>query len=763
MNRNLYQLAYRNVKKYKKHYMMVCVLIFGISLFYHMFMITQKSFFEVNREYNIQKYGHWYIQGIIEDPVKFDNIASSYEINNNRFLYAYLYNQGETSDELKVGYANEDFFDICSNQLVLGQFPQQDNQILVSQTVFEKHHYQLNQKISLKIDISNLTEYQIVGVIKNSQDNIFPDIYTGIDSQYYNITLFSDRPLVIKDGKEIYSGTQLQMSEENKSSLNPYGYNHDPVMDHYYKSLFDLAVLLEGLFLAVFVITALTSISLKKRVHEFALLRGIGMTTKQLMTMNLYEYMLCTIIAAVLGSLSSIGISYIIMRYIEVKKQVFYIELNGLEICLNTIVIIIVIFIVLMVPIYKSSKQALSGTFEGQQFQYIQVRYRQLHFQNKWRLAWRELKVNKKIFVFLIIILTWHCSLMLMNEVILSYNDSLNNGNNGGINLQYDQGYLSVQINSDTDLQQIEQLEFDNTMYVQCKKSVSTQCNSMDGYIASVVTTSLDNIKDLDIQGSIPTHENEVLINQNMCFNRIIGEDSVEIIHLHLNDELVINGNKVKIVGIIPPLDVQYVDDTPWNLDAFQDYPSLYILPSLYEMIPSEDEEKTVQIFYNSFEQRDEIQERIYMKSLQLYSRIHDYGETTVWKVIDAILPQDLYFNPYILVMTFTVCTLLCYVFNKYEMEMRRNDYSLYQLIGMTKKDIMMKQLCKGIIIFMIIEVLSLMMVGIECLYLEYSYFPIIQFIKLSTLVFMICLIVYGLPLHNILKGQPIEGIHKVD
>ena len=158
MNRTLYQLAYRHIKKYKKHYIMVCVLIFGISLFYNMFMITQQSYFEVNREYNVQKYGHWYIRGTIEDPVKFDNIASSYESMNERFLYAYLYNQGETSDGLKVGYADEDFFEICANQFIQGTFPQQDNQILVSQTIFEKYHYQLNQKISLTIDISDLTE-----------------------------------------------------------------------------------------------------------------------------------------------------------------------------------------------------------------------------------------------------------------------------------------------------------------------------------------------------------------------------------------------------------------------------------------------------------------------------------------------------------------------------------------------------------------------------------------------------------------------------
>lgn len=758
MNRTLYQLAYRNIKKYKKHYIMVCILIFGISLFYNIFMITQRSYFEVNREYNIQKYGHWYIRGTIEDPVKFDNIASSYA-GYHDFLYAYLYNQGETTEGLEVGYANKDFFEICSHQLVQGEFPQQENQILVSQTVFEKQGYHLNQKISLKFDISDLTEYQIVGVIRNSQEGIFPDIYTRIDNQYQDITIFSDRPLAIKDGKEIYSGTQLQMDERDTLSLNPYGFNHDPIMDKYYKSQFNLAILLEGLILVIFVVMALTSISLKKRTHEFALLRGIGMTTKQLMIMNLYEYMVCTVIAAVLGGLCSIGISYYIMRYIETQKQAFHFYLNSLETSLHIVLIIGLILIILMIPIYRSSKKALSGTFDGQQFQYIQIRYHQLRFQNKWRLAWRELKVNKKIFFFLVIILTWHHSLILMNEVIHSYNE----GESAETKIKYKQAYVSVPISDDSDLMHIEQLGFTHTMYAKSKDIVPTKYKSMDGYIRVLVTSSLKNIQNLDIQGSLPKDDGEVLINENTVFNRVSAGESIESIQLHLNDELVIDGNKVKIVGIISPLDVQYIEDIPWNLEIFQDYPSVYTLPSLYDLMQSESEKKYVQIFYDSFNHRDEIQQLIYAKSLQLYNGIQDYGETTVWKVIGESIPSELYFNNYILAMSFIVCTLLCYVFNKFEIEMRRNDYSLYQLIGMTKNDIIKKQLCKGVIIFLIVEVLSLIMLGIECIYLQHWYFPIIEFIGLSSIVLVICLVVYGLPLCYVLKNHPLDSMYKGD
>lgn len=75
MNKVLYRLAYQNIKKYKKHFIMMCVLILVMTLFYDSFMIVQKSTFDVNRKYNVQQYGHWYIQGIIENPVAFDNIA----------------------------------------------------------------------------------------------------------------------------------------------------------------------------------------------------------------------------------------------------------------------------------------------------------------------------------------------------------------------------------------------------------------------------------------------------------------------------------------------------------------------------------------------------------------------------------------------------------------------------------------------------------------------------------------------------------------
>lgn len=752
MNRTLYQLAYRNIKKYRKYYILVCVLIFMTSLFYNTFMITQKSYFQVNRRYNEEKYGYWYVSGTIENPIGFDRIAKTYEHDDNdRFLYAYLYDQGRTISGLRVGYVTKNFYNVCGNKIIQGDLPKNKNEIAITKEVFEENGYQLNQIIHIQSKISEDTQFQIVGVIQNSQEQYFPDIYTAIDNQYESIHIFSDREIDYSDQHEYMITIQ---------DTNEYSYNHAPTYAGYLESQMNLAFLLEGILLIAFVLIALTSISLKKRTQEFALLRGIGMTTRQMILMTLYEYMLCTFIAAILGAMVSIGISYAIMIYIESQKNFLIWMISFEDLCIYTLSVIGCIFIALLYPISNSSKQALSGTFEGKRFQYIQIRYRKLQFQNKWRLALRELKTNKKIHFFLIVILSFHFSLILMNQVINSYNNDLDALNNEVTIVQYNNAYFTVEVNSQEDYHLIHQLAFDKTMDVKQKNKVDVQSyNWGNGYINSVVTTPLENIKELSIQGRLPMNDHEVLICQNTQFNKKTAEDSTEVFDLHLNDKLQLGDDNVEIVGILKPLDE--VEDSLFQLYPFSNGPSLYVMPSLYQNLQSGKELKNVQIFYDSSQQREQYKEIIYEKSMSLYETIKDNGLLEFYK--GEKYSEEIYLNSYILIMTFIACTLLCYVFNKYEMENRKGDYSLYQLIGMTKKDIFKKQICKGIIVFGIIEVISLLMLGLECLYLGYWIMPISSFLYLTGIIFIICIIVYGLPLRYVLTDNPLDGFHQVD
>ena len=96
---------------------------------------------------------------------------------------------------------------------------------------------------------------------------------------------------------------------------------------------------------------------------------------------------------------------------------------------------------------------------------------------------------------------------------------------------------------------------------------------------------------------------------------------------------------------------------------------------------------------------------------------------------------------------------------NKNEMVSRKNDYALMQLIGMTKKDLLIKQLLKGFIIFIIITCFNLLLIALECFYLRYFLFPYVEFIIVS----MITLIVYSFPLLTILKKKPLDNLIKTE
>ncbi|WP_154887482.1 ABC transporter permease [Longibaculum muris] len=764
MNKTLWQLAYRNIIKQKKYYIFVCLFIFGIALFYNTFTIVQKSDFRVNREYNEETYGYWYVRGEIDDPLKFDRIAQNYEKHNERFQYGYIYMQGESEEGYQMGYANEQVMNVCANHLISGQYAQNTNEIVVSQKLYEEKQYKLNQKVHLNLGINENNDYTIVGVIRNSQAYYFPDIYTGSRDNYQKVMLYSDRSLSMNGDVENYSGCQI-LGLRNEENLNPYGYNHNPELNAYQVAQIDLIILIESLIMMAILLITFISISLKKRSHEFALLRGIGMTTRQLKLMCLYEYVICALIAVVLGMLSSVGLSYGIMKVIEQQTHIFHWAIDITSLIVNSLIVLICLLMTLLYPVSRSSHYALSGTFDGQQFQYIQVRYRKLLYQNKWRLAWRELKTNKKIHIFLVIILTFHASIFLMNQVIEVYNQNIDEINSGKkLDIVFKEGkYFTVDITNDDEKKSIDLLQFPKTKIISyqevpCQYDNPTypELDSKTQGTVQLVRLDRKDSQDLSVDGKMFTNHNQAIMH-----NGQFRMSSESFYGLSLESQLTIQNQKIEIVGEILPSQVEYVDDHPMEFYLIS-VGGIYVDADFFDSVVKEPQQ-CVQIYYETIEQREKYIQKIYDQSEKLYSSIRDYGELIGFLSTGTVYPEKVYLDPYIVMVTLILSSFIGFVFNRYEILNKRHDYALYQLIGMTKKDLFMKQLCKGSIIFIIVEIITIFIYIIECLYLKYWVFPIQLFIGISGLILLICLGVYVLPLLKVLSNQPLENMNKVE
>lgn len=763
MNKTLYCLAYRNIIKYKKHYIFVSLIILFISIFYSTYTIVQTSYFQVNRLWNEQEYGSWYFYGQIAEPEKFDKVAYHYE-EDNGFQYTYLYLQGVNEDGYNVAYADKEFNELCKVDLIEGHFPSHKNEIVVSQELLNEEKYQLGNTVQMMTTLLEMQEYKIVGVVHNSQENYFADIYTNINSKYERVTLFCDRSLSIESGEEFYSHIPIKLlyNDQGQVDVNKYGYDHSMYMLKYLEAQFDLAVLLQLLVITSLVLIAFASASLKQRSHEFALLRGLGMTSKQLMLMNLYEYAICVFLSIVLGTLMALFVSYGIMFVIKYFKDIFIIIISPLQLCINAAVVLICIIMTLLYPISKSSRHAMSGTFDSYRFQYIQIRYRRLHYQNKWRLAWRELKVNKKIHILFIVALCFHTSFILMNMMAQNYN-----------NQKKDITYIGLdktkKLSILTDYH-FHSLELNNIYYTHSKSEVDIVYKDTEAYVDDVYTCDDDLLKKSRIEGRFPMNDYEILIHNNpqlyLTYNN--GYHEILDIQLSIGDSFQLNGQDVTVVGIVQPAEILKYNDPVDGLFNFEryylsTYTGIYVTPSLYQTINGVYEQDYIDIYYQTENEKNIMISQILNQYPELLNNIEDKNSIEIYSGSNARSFAESSIHSYVLYASLSICIFLCYFINKNEMFNRRNDYALCQLIGMTKKDLLNKQIAKGIIIFVLVISIQTFFVIMECTYLDNWTIPYMEFIILSLFVFVICLLIYVTPLYFVLKHKPLDNLRKID
>lgn len=160
MNKTLYQLAYRNIKKFKKHYMIVSFIVLLMSIFFMTFMMTWSQSYEVKKTYNMEKYGTWYVWTSIDFQEK-EIIEELIEKQPYSPLYGYYYHQGFDNNGKTIGYMENTLYKMCHLQLNKGRYPQNTQEIMVSSSYMNENNYHINQVISLSIQGSQSQTIQL--------------------------------------------------------------------------------------------------------------------------------------------------------------------------------------------------------------------------------------------------------------------------------------------------------------------------------------------------------------------------------------------------------------------------------------------------------------------------------------------------------------------------------------------------------------------------------------------------------------------------
>lgn len=752
MNKVLYQLAFRNVQKYKKHYLLSFVIIFFLSIFFISASIIGDNRYQAEKEYNQKTYGHWYVMFGIDE-----NYKSMLEEHVQAYLpdmeYGQYYEQGIYKDN-KIGFIDEVGLDLCHLQIIQGHYPTQDNEIMVSTDLSQE--LKLHQKVELKVN-NNVNEYTVVGIVKNSQKGIFPDIYTHIHHGYPFKTIF-DRDLRVNNIIIIDPNDPDGIIPIDELICNEYGYSANQSVGLYQFSVHQTIILVEISVLVIFILMILTSTSLKRRTKEFALLRGVGMTTRQLFLMIIYENIIMIIVSIICGALLSLGISYGASLYLQEQFGCFVYQLNWIKILVYVLFLVAYITCSMIFPGISSAKKSLSGAFEGKRFQYIQIRYRKLHYQKKWRLALREMRVYKGITICLFIVFGL-CFIYYIGSIM---NPGMQEEKTNRFESFH---YLEYEVFESGEKKSIKKLNLPHTIefHYQYVGSLNIDENGQEftspiqwkGKTVGVGTIlCIDDTKWIDqsrINGRKPENDNEILLGNNTAMFYTDQQYNEHIVgYLSIGDSIEIHNKTYYIVGQIIPNETMIAQDgIQYSSQFLPSEHTLYVSPKIYKMFPQIDdsyEYSTLRTYYTTDKERDECIEKV--QSILPWVNIIDSDEGLLSNNVETLVEIE----PYMLITPMAISLILCYFLNKNQITNNKQDYQLYKLIGMTNKELIFTQFCKACIM-----TLSMSLFGMIWIIAFYSYYhtttiPIIEYLFSCIMILVVTSIIYCLPFYKILK-----------
>lgn len=754
MNKTLQRLSLQNIKKNKKQTLFLFILIVLLTLFYMTYLLSSANEYLAKKSYHEEIYGTWYVKAEVPLEEK-DQLVDILECYQGDMEYGFIYHQGYL-DGYDIGHVDSLLYDLCQLTLKEGEYPLSKDEIALSEDVIQQENLHINDQLTLKINEEETT-YRIVGIIHNSQD-IFPKIYTSI-TEGEETTIISDRLFGPNIGEDrIWIRVDDELSFTYQAEYNEYGYPQGMKIDYSVESS-QVLFLGEMICLVNFILMAFSSTSLKRRSKEFALLRGIGMTTKQLFIMVFYEHFYIFLIAIFIGTMGSLAVSLGFSQYYAYLYGYYYYRIEIVRIILYLFIYILCLISFIMYPIYNSTKNALSGAFDSHHFQYIQIRYKKLKTQTKWRLALRELKAYKRLAICMTLFTTVLSMTFLGNLLSIEKSSSFTES-------FIFHKFHYVDFDTDDNEENVDYFEnLDEKSHQYDYGLIENSILYNQEKISDVSTLKIDDLsllENCEIKGKIPENPQEILVNNDFTLYKNISQDenNIELVPIKaavIGDELIIHHKVYTIVGMIFPNESIQNESIHANFNLyFMPETQLYMLPEAFDVVVEECS-STYRFYFDEYTQM-----QLFIEKVR-----HDLDSVGCSESVVIITTystdvfKDFQINPIMIIIPAIVGLIICFYFNHNQMINNYNDYVLYHMLGMTKRDILMKQLCKAMIMTLCIIVINIVYLFLFNVYVNQFIFPYLQLIVCWSLIFIAYVMIYCVPLRDIFNNDMMLDIQE--
>ncbi|MBR2811282.1 MAG: ABC transporter permease [Solobacterium sp.] len=609
MNKTVIKLAFDQIRWNKKKTILEILIICLISATVFIVNITYPHLKEIYRSWCDSRYGPWYAYIEIPDdtydlfrwmldgddardgrkPLFFDDTMYDSLKDEDYMQYGYLFEQGEWNG-YTIAHVDPSVFDLCRLSITEGTIPE-DNAILISEQLRDEYSLTAGTRLNLEIN-GNTEEYVVSGFLRKSQD-FFPDIYTAVSGGH--AFYFFDRMFAFHSPSSktiLFSQFGLTVHYVE----NRFGYDHftrvndlnrwmkeDTAFDDY-----TLAQLMSA-FTAILFLLLVQLTGSKKRARQLTLLRAIGMTSEQVVSMVMLETTVISVMGIICGfalSLLSAGAVGLMMTSIwKIQTDPLWHDFIRSPLQSIGIFVLVLSFCLLgaYVPALKASQNALNGSFEEIYLGKKKKHRKKLCFQSMRVLGLRQLENQKGIWIVMSVFAAFLCMIGLPEKE----NDALETSGSS-------RGIETVAFTSMHFIQMAEKEPVDPEIYAQLPvraKQYRAGSGISEGqlipgnrndqtyslsFIGDFLILDPDTVTELVYDGRLPENSREVMIIPPQLNIHEIREDSYWQVdyEARIGDTIILNEEAYTVCGMVLPSET-----VPSVIDYAIDFHDLYSVP----------------------------------------------------------------------------------------------------------------------------------------------------------------------------------------
>lgn len=351
----LKKLAFDNIRKQKSFYRFLfisIVLVFALS---SVISILFSSFDSIGYQERYEEYGSWstmFNDLSHEELEKLKSFDKDLKVGN-------IYHIGDVDYQGRyigsLDSLDQNSIELTPLTLVEGRFPTHQKEIVIeeNQCLLMNIPKSINQTIELTIHENDETytqQYQVVGIVKGYTQNIL-ELGSFLTTQ--KTSLQSQILLYSENNKDLWNEVIAEGLYE-KASLNQMTYsqyqNYDNDHPHYFDSDYTIFMRYFIVSLGFAGIFGTMVSSLSKRTRYLTLMKAMGATSKQIQKMIVYEGVMLSMIAGVIGLLIGFLLSFIVLfAYHLYMHRVFMLTIGSMF-YIQLLILIITTFIAIFIP-----------------------------------------------------------------------------------------------------------------------------------------------------------------------------------------------------------------------------------------------------------------------------------------------------------------------------------------------------------------------------------------------------------------------------